>query len=627
MATAQGTIGVAVVATDQASPTLDKLNKRLMDMRAPMEQLAKAFNGFNKQMADLDAPVKKVESSFSRFSTTVTANVKAITSGFMDMMRGIGNAAMSMARFIPMVGLLTGGGIVAGLTAVAIKTANYATNMRLAAFQTGMTVTQIQQLAKTAEAAGVSGDALVQTYKSLGQVMLAAQNGENSNVAAMNQAFGIKDSDSDDQVFRKLLPKLSKMDARHRQWAESQYNIEALDPLVLDFQKGKLSADQAVAASTKPLTNKEIEEQNDLRRKGVGVEQQAESLAFHAIAKAAPELSSALDKINASLKDMNDNLDNLLRDKDPILKMLEQWKVGFGALAAVIGLSLVGPLMKVVEGMRGLIGLAASPEGMALLAAMGIFMTPGDQAVGPQPKETGITNWLGEDSPVGKWIHKWMGGGTGQGSGDFNSGIASGITGSPLMRGLLDTISQTEGADYNSRVGERRGQGTLDINGPHPQEVAGRYQFLQSTWREGIKSLHLPDVMSKENQDKVAEWLVRRAGVTDDMLSDPNRRQEVVDRLKATWVSFPGGSQQTTSMDNFNKIIQAATSREQGAPGTFPAEPSVPVAGQKGANGKITVDVNHSGTPAPGFNMNVRPSGPAFWNAPPTGYPMPIFGP
>lgn len=616
-----GTFGVLVTAKDGASPVLDKLNRQLTNMRQPMEQLAKAFNAFNKQMADLEEPVKRVESSFSKFSSSVAKNVKELTSGIMGFVRGIGNAAMSMAKFIPMIGLLTGGGIVAGLTAVAIKTVNYATNMRLAAFQTGMTVTAMQQLTKTAEAAGISGDQLVQTYKNLGQVMLAAQNGENNNVAMMNQAFGIGANDSDDEVFRKLLPKLAKMDARHRQWAESQYNVEALDPLVLDYQKGKLTADQAVAASTQPLTEQQIEDQNDLRRKGVGVAQQAESLAFHTMAKAAPELSAALDKVNGALKGMNDNLDKLLTDQEPVMKLLDQWKGAFLALGTVIGVSMLSPLVKVVESLGKLVGLAATPEGAAILALGGILATPGDQALGPQPKETGITSWLGQDSPVGKWIHKWIGGGTGGGSGDFNSGVSSGITGSPLMRGLLDTISQTEGADYNSRVGEKRGQGTLDINGPHPTEVAGRYQFLQSTWREGIKALGLPDVMSKGNQDKVAEFLIRRAGVTDEMLADPSRRQEVINRLKGTWVSFPGGSQQTTNTDNFNKIIAAATAREQ-----TNVPPAPPPAGTPGANGTIDVNVNHAGTPPPGYSIDVRPRGPAF-NPPPTGYPMPIFGP
>ncbi len=119
---------------------------------------------------------------------------------------------------------------------------------------------------------------------------------------------------------------------------------------------------------------------------------------------------------------------------------------------------------------------------------------------------------------------------------------------SPEYRALLDTIAGAEGADYNTLYGGK----TFSDFSQHPgllinaygrkSTAAGRYQFVNSTYRELRKEKGLFSSFNEEEQDTAALYLIQKKGVTQELLEksiETGDFNQVWDRLASTWASFP----------------------------------------------------------------------------------------
>jgi muramidase (phage lysozyme) len=158
---------------------------------------------------------------------------------------------------------------------------------------------------------------------------------------------------------------------------------------------------------------------------------------------------------------------------------------------------------------------------------------------------------------------------------------------------LLDAIAVSEGANYNSIVGNGRGGSTLDstdmlnnaergvIGDPpaqfsnfsdHPKIVglrtaqgpstaAGRYQITATTW-ERLKKEHkdLTD-FSPENQDKAA-WYLAQEDYKGDIVADlqAGKIGQVLQGLNRTWTSIQGGVHEgnNNSIERLSSVYQNA---------------------------------------------------------------------
>lgn len=144
------------------------------------------------------------------------------------------------------------------------------------------------------------------------------------------------------------------------------------------------------------------------------------------------------------------------------------------------------------------------------------------------------------------------------------------LSASPETAALGNAVASSEGADYTTKFGEKPGQGTLDLNGPHPVEgAAGKYQFMPQTWKDGIQALGLPDKMTPQNQEAVYHWLLARRGITQDQLSDPKNLPQVISQLREEWPSLPGGNQQRKG----STIGSVGSDYLRGLPTQAPAAP------------------------------------------------------
>lgn len=137
---------------------------------------------------------------------------------------------------------------------------------------------------------------------------------------------------------------------------------------------------------------------------------------------------------------------------------------------------------------------------------------------------------------------------------------------------FLDFIGKAEGADYNTIVGG----GKFDNYSQHPNVVglrtaegpstaAGKYQILNSTYKDVAPSLGIND-FSPDSQDRIALELIKRAGALGDVQS--GNYQAAVKKLGNTWASLPSSPysqpKRSTSwvekaLDTFVSPAQAAT--------------------------------------------------------------------
>ena len=135
------------------------------------------------------------------------------------------------------------------------------------------------------------------------------------------------------------------------------------------------------------------------------------------------------------------------------------------------------------------------------------------------------------------------------------------------VRAMLDTISVSEGANYNTLFGGGRltdysrhpnQQITRNLGGkPITSTAAGRYQFLSRTWAGVARTLGLQD-FSPESQDLAAIELMRQRGMIPHILNG-----DIAAAFNAgnkEWASLPGSpyGQPTNSAKKLLRIYEQA---------------------------------------------------------------------
>lgn len=113
-------------------------------------------------------------------------------------------------------------------------------------------------------------------------------------------------------------------------------------------------------------------------------------------------------------------------------------------------------------------------------------------------------------------------------------------------RAMLDTINWAEGSpDWDELFNYVK----FNNYGPHPNKIvtaggysstaAGAYQILASTWYWAIDQLGLPDIMTPENQNQVAMFLIDYRGALPYI--DSGDIQTAISKLTCEWASLPPG--------------------------------------------------------------------------------------
>lgn len=130
----------------------------------------------------------------------------------------------------------------------------------------------------------------------------------------------------------------------------------------------------------------------------------------------------------------------------------------------------------------------------------------------------------------------------------------------PRIKAMLDTISFSEHAGYNTMVGG----GNISDLSRHPNKVvnlgkglrssaAGRYQFLSGTYKDEASRIGLTD-FTPHSQDLAAVDQLLRSGAAAKLLAD--NFEGAVESAKKIWASFPGAGygQGERSMGSLQKV-------------------------------------------------------------------------
>lgn len=117
------------------------------------------------------------------------------------------------------------------------------------------------------------------------------------------------------------------------------------------------------------------------------------------------------------------------------------------------------------------------------------------------------------------------------------------LTENPRVRAFLDMIGESEGADYRTLVyGKRKNALIADLS-RHPNRLvrnstaAGKYQFLNRTWKRFAAALKLPD-FSPQSQDLAAVAQLAEVGAIQPILAGDI--PTAINKARKIWASFPG---------------------------------------------------------------------------------------
>lgn len=230
-------IRVKISAVDKASAIVDAFRKKLEGTEAPANRAAKALRGWGQGSSAID-----------RFSKG--GAVPAITDHFDKLSKTSFQAFQNIGRLSGELGgltsLATGGGLIAGLTAAAALTKNWADQgMGLAnvGANIGIAATQLERYRRVAAAAGVSPESATSALGALSQDVFGARSGLNPGMMATFGALGVNLSGPDgkplafDDIVKQMAAKLSGISSPAGQVAAAgQFGIGA-DALPM-FRKG-----------------------------------------------------------------------------------------------------------------------------------------------------------------------------------------------------------------------------------------------------------------------------------------------------------------------------------------------------------------------------------------------------
>jgi hypothetical protein len=158
---------VTFSVVDQATKQIEAINKRIEQMRAPMERQARAVQKF----VDLSGLGK-------------------IADGFKNIARTALDAFSSMIRIVPVLGALTSAASIAGIAKLVETWGQFGLTLQRTADEIGTTPQTLQQLQDLARLAGGSVDNMTESLKELTQSLGDAATG-NAQTYAWFKKFGI----------------------------------------------------------------------------------------------------------------------------------------------------------------------------------------------------------------------------------------------------------------------------------------------------------------------------------------------------------------------------------------------------------------------------------------------------
>jgi hypothetical protein len=162
---------VTYTVVDQATAQIEAINRRIRQMREPIERQARAL----QQFVDL-------------------TGIKKVAEGFREIARTAGEAFESMSRLVPVMGILTGAASLAGIAELVKRWADFGNTLQLDATRIGTTTDQLEDLENATELAGGNTKDMVNSLKGLSTQLYQARI-NNAEALAWFRRFNIAITD------------------------------------------------------------------------------------------------------------------------------------------------------------------------------------------------------------------------------------------------------------------------------------------------------------------------------------------------------------------------------------------------------------------------------------------------
>ncbi len=181
-------VKVEIAAEDRITRTLERINKRIENMRAPALRTQKAL---------------------SRFSEL--SGLNKVGTGLNRMGQAAKGAFFSLGRIVPVLGVLTSAASIDGIVRLATAWASFGSRLGFSAQRIGVTATQLQSLDGAARLAGSSSGSLQSGLQTLGQGMWDAVGGRAPELVSTFRALHIQfqNADGSAKSVTEVMPQLA----------------------------------------------------------------------------------------------------------------------------------------------------------------------------------------------------------------------------------------------------------------------------------------------------------------------------------------------------------------------------------------------------------------------------------
>ncbi|MGS0648032.1 transglycosylase SLT domain-containing protein [Komagataeibacter melomenusus] len=159
-------VKVVISAADRASSTLEKINKRI---------------------AGLQAPVRRAQAAFGRFASL--SGLTRLKNGFVGLAREALGAFRYIGQIVPMLGALTGSASLAGMYRMVDAWGQFGTQLRTVSGSMGMAPQKLQAMQNAARLSGSSAEAMTGALQTLSQTRWNALHGMDPRAAAQFKAM------------------------------------------------------------------------------------------------------------------------------------------------------------------------------------------------------------------------------------------------------------------------------------------------------------------------------------------------------------------------------------------------------------------------------------------------------
>jgi hypothetical protein len=179
---------VTYSVVDNATKQIDAINKRIAQMRAPMDRMSR---------------------SVSRFVDV--SGLRKVATGFESIFKAAGSVLRTLTAILPVMGVLTGAASIAGMVKLVESYSNWAHELVQTADNLGMTTQEVQQLQNATRLAGGNADDMTNALKSLYGAANDARRGMPETAAWFNR-LGIAWNDSNGHLrsMSDLLPEVMR---------------------------------------------------------------------------------------------------------------------------------------------------------------------------------------------------------------------------------------------------------------------------------------------------------------------------------------------------------------------------------------------------------------------------------